>query len=113
MISIRINLDKNVISDNNDMLSILISPDDNNALSINNHQIIATKGEDGDKGATGEFANSPGNGIAGEVDSKLSVLRFNNTVSRAKSGDPDSSNEGVVLFGDNGLVNKILNSINS
>ena len=111
MISIKIKTDEKTISSINDQLSIIISPDENNALSIQNKKIVVTKGEDGDQGATGEFANSPGNGIDGEVNTKLKTLRLNNTVSRAKSGDPDPDNEGEILFGENGLINRILDSI--
>lgn len=108
---IKIRTNKKLIDfDENNALSIIISPDENNALSIENKQIVVTKGEDGDDGHAGGTSNIPGNGISGEVGTYIDVLRCNNSVSRVSSGDPIEQNEGVIIFtGDNSLVNQIKN----
>jgi hypothetical protein len=113
MISLKIKLDGKLIKfDNDEKISVAISPDENNALSITDNVINITRGDDGEQGHVGGSSNLPGNGIDGDVDSVVEILRCNNTVSRISGGDPDTENEGVVLFGEDGLIKRIIDSLN-
>jgi len=74
--------------------SVRISPDEHNNFyldpvsnSIKLHTIpVAVNNE-----------NTPGNGIDGQVDQPIPIIRMNNSVSRKVAGDPTASNEGVIL----------------
>lgn len=115
MPTIKIRTNKHSIDfDENKALSIIISPDENNALSIENKKIVITKGADGEQGHTGGTSNVPGNGISGEVGVYVDTIRCNSSVSRVSAGDPIEQNEGTIIFdGENSLVNQIINYYSS
>jgi len=103
--------DTTISHDENGRICVVISPDENNGLSLSeNGEIVVTKGNDGYDGSGGT-ANIPGNGIAGDVNADIKVLRCNNTVSRKVANDPIPDNEGVLMLGDNGLLKRIRDAI--
>jgi len=97
MFKLEINTDKKSIGhDSTGALCIKISEAANNGLSFDGDKIKVTKGKNGNPG-TGGTSNLPGNGIAGEYNKGISILRANSTVSRLKGGDPTSGNEGPLM----------------
>lgn len=97
---------KSIEGGSDDALRIRISNVKNNGISIDeNGLLIAVKGEPGKTGSTGTM-NIPGNSIDGDVNTGISVLRLNSSVSRRKLGDnPD--NEGVLM---SDVITNILNN---
>lgn len=110
MISLKVNTNETTIThDSNGGICVKISSTANNGLSIDsNGKIKVTKGADGDPG-TGGTTNLPGNGVAGVYNTGILTLRANNTVSRITGGDPTSGNEGPLMTGSGGIIQRIRN----
>lgn len=103
--TLRINLNETVLGSNPDgSIYMKISSEANNGLSIQNNQIVATKGKDGTTTFSGTF-NTPGNGVSGKANQNVAILRFNSSVSRKKR--TTGIDEGVII--DNTFINHIIN----
>lgn len=110
MISLKVNTNETTTThDSNGGICVKISSTANNGLSFDsNGKMKVTKGEDGDPGSGGT-TNLPGNGIAGTYNTGILILRANNTVSRITGGDPTSGNEGSLMTGSTGIIQRIKN----
>lgn len=79
-------------------ISIKISKEANNGLHLDDvGMIVALKGPDGDSSSSSSFHNIPGNSIDGTSRNAIPYVRCNSSVSRKVVGDPDPSNEGVLM----------------
>lgn len=109
MPSLKVNTNETTTThDSNGGICVKISKQENNGLSMENGRIKITKGRDGNIGSGGTV-NLPGNGIAGRYNNGINVLRANKTVSRVSGNDPSSENEGVLMTGENGIIQRIKN----
>lgn len=107
MPTLKINTNETTIThDSSGGLCVKISSHENNGLSIEDGKIKVTKGKDGNPG-TGGTTNLPGNGVAGKYNVGIGILRANNTVSRVAAGDPAEGNEGPLMTGPTGIVERI------
>lgn len=88
-------------------ICVKISKQKNNGLSIEDGKIKITKGFGGNPGSVGSV-NFPGNGIySAMVNVGIGTLRANFTVSRIAGGDPTVANEGTLMTGPDGIIDRI------
>lgn len=95
--SIEVNINKSVFETETDgRINVKIASNNNgvpNRISMNaNNKLVCPKSS----GSSGGTMNTPGNGIVGEPNKSISVIRCNNTVSRLRL-EADTDDEGLLM----------------